>query len=131
MSIPKKDLHIETTKGTGKGGQRKNKVETAVRVTHLPTGITAYADTRSQNQSRKKAIKDLERKLKELGDTKAADAKKAERDRKVREAGAHRRTYHQCRQEVTDHRTGMKRKFDDVVKRGRIQDFLDGELADL
>lgn len=124
MTIPKKDLLIETTKGTGKGGQRKNKVETAVRVTHLPTGISAYADTRSQNQSRKKAIRNLERRLKEAEEAKVAAAKKADRDRKMREGGT-RRSYRADRNEVVDHRSGLKARFDDVVKRGNIDELWD------
>ncbi len=62
--INKKDLKIETLKGKGKGGQRKNKVETAVRITHLPTGITAYVDGREQAKNKKLALKEIEQRLK-------------------------------------------------------------------
>ena len=130
MNIPDDDIRIERTKGTGKGGQRKNKVETAVRLTHIPTGITAYADTRSQATSLKKAKKELVRRIKAADDARVAAAKKADRDRKVA-SSTRVRTYDQSANRVTDHRTGIKRTFDDVVKGGNIQDFLDGFLADL
>jgi protein subunit release factor B len=62
--IPKRDLKIHFYRSSGPGGQRKNKVETAVRVTHLPTGITASAtESRSQAQNRSLALERLQAKL--------------------------------------------------------------------
>ena len=62
--IPRRDVHIQFYRSSGPGGQRKNKVETAVRVTHLPTGIVASAtESRSQAQNRALALERLQEKL--------------------------------------------------------------------
>ena len=58
FSITKDDFEIERTKGSGKGGQNRNKRETAIRLTHKASGIQSYcADERSQDQNLKKAFK--------------------------------------------------------------------------
>lgn len=124
MNIPKSDLKIERVSGSGPGGQHRNRTASAVRLTHLPTGIQAYADERSQHHSYRKAMKVLVERLEAEVNQKAADAKKADRDRKVRES-VRVRTYNQFRGEVIDHRTGIKRRFDDVVRRGDLDDLLD------
>jgi peptide chain release factor 1 len=60
FSITKDDFNIERTKGSGKGGQNRNKRETAIRLTHKATGIQSYcADERSQDQNLKRAFKNL------------------------------------------------------------------------
>lgn len=60
FSITKKDFDIERTKGSGKGGQNRNKRETAIRITHKETGITSYcADEREQHRNLIKAFKNL------------------------------------------------------------------------
>jgi protein subunit release factor B len=62
--IPRRDMRISFYRSSGPGGQRKNKVETAVRITHVPTGITAAAtEHRSQAQNRALALQRLEEKL--------------------------------------------------------------------
>jgi peptide chain release factor len=62
--ILKRDIKFHFYRSSGPGGQRKNKVETAVRVTHLPTGITASAtESRSQAQNRALALERLQEKL--------------------------------------------------------------------
>ncbi|OGP91424.1 MAG: hypothetical protein A2157_00430 [Deltaproteobacteria bacterium RBG_16_47_11] len=63
----KKQVVIETYKSSGPGGQRKNKTETAIRLTHLPTGITVVAtEHRSQAQNRKLAFERLRERLLKL-----------------------------------------------------------------
>lgn len=130
MNIPKKDLKITIARGSGKGGQAVNKTNNAVRILHLPTGIEAYSHERTQGKSRKVAMALLVKKLGDLENQKVAETKKAKH--KDRVANSTRvRTYDQSANRVTDHRTGVRRTFDDVVRRGNIQDLLEGGLADL
>lgn len=130
MNLRDEDLTIERIRGQGPGGQHRNKTASCVRITHVPTGISVMEDGRNQHQNLRKAKKTLVKRIKQAQNEAAAAAKKADRDRKVAES-VRVRTYDQSSNRVVDHRTGMKRSFDEVVKRGNIQDFLDGYLADL
>lgn len=118
--MSKKDLKIETTKGTGPGGQKKNKVETACRITHLPTGITAYADERTQKHSRRAAMADLEEKLANLEAEQKALKKKGRRDQKVKNPERAIRTYDFKSGVVKDHRTGKKASIKDILTKGKL-----------
>jgi peptide chain release factor 1 len=66
FSIPEKDIRFDTTRGTGPGGQHKNKTETAVRATHIPTGISVFVDSRSQYQNKQDALEILIGRLQEI-----------------------------------------------------------------
>ena len=67
MKIKKDDIKISFYKSRGPGGQRKNKKETAVKITHIPTGITVRAtEFRSQSKNRKLALKRLKEKIEKL-----------------------------------------------------------------
>jgi peptide chain release factor len=71
-----KELKWETMRASGPGGQHVNRTESAVRVTHLPTGIQASAaEERSQHRNRKLALARLARKLAEIGEKQQADAR--------------------------------------------------------
>lgn len=118
INIDKKDLKIEYFKAPGPGGQRKNKVETACRITHIPSGIVVSINTRSQVQSRKKALKEIENRLQKVKDEEKAAAKKAARDEKVKNEGKYVRTYDFKRQEVRDHRTGKRADLKKVLYEG-------------
>lgn len=60
FSVSRKDLRIETYRGSGKGGQHRNKTDSAVRITHLESGAVAHSeDERSQHQNKKKAFERL------------------------------------------------------------------------
>lgn len=64
LDIPDSEIRLETTKGHGPGGQNRNKVETAVRAVHLPTGITVFQQTeRSQGENKRIALKELKRRV--------------------------------------------------------------------
>lgn len=119
MAIDKSECSIEKMRGTGPGGQHRNKTDSAVRITHNPTGISAYCDERSQKTSLRKAWKELERRLAKVRSDKLASNKKKRRDYAIHNTKTI-RTYDYSRNQVKDHRTGKTATIDKVVKKGRI-----------
>jgi len=122
LNIPEKDLRVEFYRSGGPGGQNVNKVETAVRVVHLPTGLTASSQAeRSQVQNREKALSLLKAKLVKLMEEKHEKEIASLKVKVKPEWGHEIRSYvlYPYKQ-VKDHRTGRK-----VSK---IEEILDGNL---
>ena len=133
VHIDMNDLKIDVYRSTGPGGQSVNTTDSAVRITHLPTGlVVAMQDEKSQIQNRAKALQVLRARL-----------LKAEQDRQAAEMSVARRgqiggggrsekirTYNYKENRVTDHRIGLTLYHLDRVLQGDLDELVDGLLAD-
>lgn len=126
IEIKPADLHVDTYKASGAGGQYVNKTESAVRITHVPTGVVvASQQERSQQQNRERAMSMLravlyERKQREqeeaVGSLRRSQVGTGDRSEKIR-------TYNYPQDRVTDHRTNHSY--------GNIRAIVDGDIGDI
>lgn len=130
MMIPEKDLKVEFYRSGGPGGQNVNKVETAVRVVHLPTGLAVSSQAqRSQAQNREYALKLLKAKLFNLMEKEKVQELGALRTKVKPEWGNQIRSYVlNPYQLVKDHRTEVETGKVDAVLAGDLDAFIEAEL---
>jgi peptide chain release factor 1 len=109
-SIPNNDLRIEWYSGTGAGGQHRNKTQNSCRITHLPTGIVATAQTRSRNNSYNLALQEIQKRVDEIKHRSYNNTIAIERKQQVGSGmrGDKIRTYRFQDDTVQDHITGQK-----------------------
>ncbi len=131
IQIPEKDIKVEVYKSGGAGGQHVQKNATAVRITHLPTGIVVQCqDERSQLQNKQRAMSILRARLYELEEQKRRAEVEAARRAQVGtgERSEKIRTYNFPQSRVTDHRINLSIYNLDAVLDGDLDPFID-ELA--
>jgi peptide chain release factor 1 len=133
VEVNESDLRIDVYRASGAGGQHVNKTESAVRITHLPTGIVvAMQEERSQHKNRAKAMKILRARMYEaqrssLHATRAADRKgqvgTGDRSERIR-------TYNFPQGRVTDHRINLTLHKIDRIMLGEMDDVIDALIAE-
>ncbi|EMD15931.1 peptide chain release factor 1 [Eggerthia catenaformis OT 569 = DSM 20559] len=127
IQIDPKDLRIDTYRSSGAGGQHINKTDSAVRITHIPTGIVATSqDGRSQHDNRDKAMQSLRARIykhfldeqeEKLGNERKNKVGSGDRSEKIR-------TYNYPQNRVTDHRIGLSIQQLDKIMDGKLDDII-------
>jgi peptide chain release factor 1 len=126
VNINETDLKIDTYRASGAGGQHVNKTESAIRITHLPTGLVVTCqDQSSQHKNRAAALKVLKSRLLAAEEEKAASKRAAERRSLVStgDRSAKIRTYNFPQGRVTDHRINFTSY--------RLNEIRDGDISEL
>ena len=126
VEINPNDLQIDTYRSGGAGGQHVNKTESAIRITHIPTGLVVQCqDERSQHKNRDKAMRVLKSRLLELYRSRAAEAEADERKSQVGtgDRSERIRTYNFPQGRITDHRIGLTLY--------KLEAFIDGDMDEV
>lgn len=132
VEIDPKDLQIDTYRSSGAGGQHVNKTESAIRITHLPTGLVVECqDERSQYKNKDKAMKVLRSRLYEREQAKRAEAAASERRSQVGSGDRSERvrTYNFPQGRVTDHRIGLTLYKLDAFLNGDLDEVIDALIT--
>jgi peptide chain release factor 1 len=134
VDIDDKDLRVDVFRASGAGGQHVNKTESAVRITHLPSGIVvSQQDEKSQHKNRAKAMKILRSRLFELERASKAAARAADRKSQVGSGDRSERirTYNFPQGRVTDHRINLTLyKLDKVLTGEALDELVDALIAE-
>ena len=132
VEIDEKDIRIDVMRASGNGGQCVNTTDSAVRLTHYPTGIVIYSQTeKSQLQNKEKAFALLRAKLYDMELQKRQDAESAERRSHIGTGDRSEkiRTYNFPQGRVTDHRINLTLYKLDKIMNGDIQEIIDACIA--
>ena len=132
VEIEDKDIRIDVMRASGNGGQCVNTTDSAVRLTHYPTGIVIYSQTeKSQIQNKAKAFALLRAKLYDMELQKRQDAEAADRRSQIGTGDRSEkiRTYNFPQGRVTDHRIGLTLYKLDKIMNGDIQEIIDACIA--
>jgi len=125
IEIKNEDLQIETFRSSGPGGQSVNTTDSAVRITHTPTGITATCREKSQHQNRERAMQILKSKI--VVQKQEEEAQKMGNERRIQIGSGMRsekiRTYNYPQDRITDHRIKLSLK--------NLEEVLDGNIDQL
>ena len=128
ISISPNDIRVDTFRASGAGGQHVNRTDSAIRITHLPTGlVVSCQDEKSQHKNRDRAMKVLKARLFDLEQQRIHDARADDRKSQVGSGDRSERirTYNFPQNRVTDHRIGLTLyNLDDVVQ-GELTELID------
>jgi peptide chain release factor 1 len=134
VQIEPGDLRVDVMRAGGPGGQSVNTTDSAVRITHLPSGLVVQCqDEKSQHKNKAKAMKVLRSRLLEFEQQRAADERASERRSQVGtgERSEKVRTYNFPQSRVTDHRAGLTLHKLDAILEGDLDELMDGVAAHL
>ncbi|WP_139790657.1 peptide chain release factor 1 [Rhizobium rhizosphaerae] len=132
IEIRNEDIRIDTMRSSGAGGQHVNTTDSAVRITHLPTGLVVTSSEKSQHQNRAKAMQVLRSRLYDMERQKADSERSASRRSQVGSGDRSERirTYNFPQGRVTDHRINLTLYKLDRVMEGDLDELIDALLAD-
>ena len=133
LDIRPEDIRIDTMRAGGAGGQHVNKTDSAVRITHLPTGLVVVSAEKSQHQNRRLAMQVLRSRLYELERQKAAQSRAAQRKGQIGSGDRSQRirTYNFPQGRVTDHRIGLTlHKLDEVLEGTALDELIDALITE-
>ena len=134
VNVDEKDLRIDVYRASGAGGQHVNKTESAVRITHVPTGIVvAMQEEKSQHKNKAKAMKILKAKMFEAERKRVDSARAAERKGLIGSGDRSERirTYNFPQGRVTDHRINLTLyKLDRIISGDELSDVIDALVAE-
>lgn len=133
VEINESDLRIDVYRASGAGGQHVNKTESAVRITHVPSGVVvAMQEERSQHKNRAKAMKILRSRLYEVQRSREAAVRAADRKGQVGtgDRSERIRTYNFPQGRVSDHRIGLTLHSIDRVMQGELDEIIDRLTAE-
>ena len=130
IEINPADLKVDTYRSSGAGGQHVNKTDSAIRITHIPTGIVvACQNERSQHKNRSTAMKQLKAKLYEMEEQKRrAEQQKLEDNKADIGWGSQIRSYVLDQSRIKDLRTGVEKGDTQAVLDGDLDDFIEASL---
>ncbi|CUX39223.1 MULTISPECIES: peptide chain release factor 1 [Agrobacterium] len=132
IEIRPEDIRIDTMRASGAGGQHVNTTDSAVRITHLPTGLIVTSSEKSQHQNRAKAMQVLRSRLYDIERQKVESERSADRKSQVGSGDRSERirTYNFPQGRVTDHRINLTLYKLDRMIEGEIDELVDALIAD-
>ncbi|TGQ57707.1 peptide chain release factor 1 [Mesorhizobium sp. M1C.F.Ca.ET.193.01.1.1] len=132
IEIRAEDIRIDTMRASGSGGQHVNTTDSAVRITHLPTGIMVVQAEKSQHQNRARAMQILRARLYDLERSRADEERSSSRKSQVGSGDRSERirTYNFPQGRVTDHRINLTLYKLDRVMMGELDEVIDALIAD-
>nr|WP_156531903.1 MULTISPECIES: peptide chain release factor 1 [Rhizobium/Agrobacterium group] len=132
IEVRAEDIRIDTMRSSGAGGQHVNTTDSAVRITHLPTGLVVTSSEKSQHQNRAKAMQVLRSRLFDMERQRADSERSADRKSQVGSGDRSERirTYNFPQGRVTDHRINLTLYKLDRMMMGEIDEVVDALIAD-